>query len=273
MNPLELQARVRRNAMEQQTFLGDLLKWEKEASKKDNRLKRSSSSSSSSSVRAGGGSVPVRMTTNTTSSSTTDSLTPYHVPSEPSRSSSSSTPPPPLPSSQRNDRGENEKRLGNQAFQEGAFQQSIVHYTRSLGYFSVEQGKDTVLVALYANRALAHLKLHQHTQAERDARQALHIDPSYTKASLRLSLAYMHQGKLRAALDELLKADSLLPLPCSSAENEKGRRKLEKAIQQQRTKVEEQLRTAIVQAPFIWRLGREEEGQQASFPPSWLNKR
>jgi len=75
MNPLELQSKVRHNALEQQSSIKELLQWEKEADQRDNSLKRrqkkqkkavrSTSSNLHLPVRAGGGSISIQNQRNT----------------------------------------------------------------------------------------------------------------------------------------------------------------------------------------------------------------
>ena len=70
MNPLELQNKVRYNAMEQQSSIKELLKWEKDAQKKDELMKRkvkrikkvknSSLTSTNIPIRASGGLIPIK---------------------------------------------------------------------------------------------------------------------------------------------------------------------------------------------------------------------
>ena len=87
---------------------------------------------------------------------------------------------------------------GNLAFQHGLYAESIEKYTEALKL------KDDEPV-LYANRAMAYLKLKQFKQAESDAQKCIDLDKSFLKAYDRGAMAAANLGKFSEALHILEK--------------------------------------------------------------------
>lgn len=107
------------------------------------------------------------------------------VKAQPSRPSSSS----PEPST-----SQGWKDRGNKLFQAGEYSSAIECYSRSIDI------QPTCLS--YANRAMAHLKLRNHSQAEVDCSAAINIDDMYVKAYQRRATARKEQSKLLEAAED-----------------------------------------------------------------------
>ncbi len=67
----------------------------------------------------------------------------------------------------------------------------------------IEAGGGSVL---YANRAMASLKLHDYKSAEADSTKSLELDPSFIKAWQRRGAARKALGRLREAAEDLEQA-------------------------------------------------------------------
>ena len=88
-----------------------------------------------------------------------------------------------------------EKSKGNDHFQSKEYEQATLCYSRSLAY------NDTN-AAVYANRAMACIRLSNLCQALSDCFSAIEIDPSYTKAIARKGMIHHKCGRfLEAKLD------------------------------------------------------------------------
>jgi small glutamine-rich tetratricopeptide repeat-containing protein alpha len=83
---------------------------------------------------------------------------------------------------------------GNKAMARRDFQEAVDKYTEALRLTPSN-------VIFLSNRAAAYSSLRQHEHAIEDARAAIAIDPSYSKAYSRLGLAYYALNKPKEALD------------------------------------------------------------------------
>ena len=88
------------------------------------------------------------------------------------------------------------KLQGNDAFGAARYEEAVGLYTDALGH-APRNG------VLYANRALALLKLHAHAEAEEDCDAALLLDPSNVKAMLRRAQARHATEQYDLALEDL----------------------------------------------------------------------
>ena len=98
---------------------------------------------------------------------------------------------------------EQAKAAGNEAFKAADFGLAVTHYTTSLS------AKPTAVV--YANRAMARLKLRQHAEAEADCSQAIALDGQYMKAFQRRAAARRALGRLLPAVEDAEAALRLEP--------------------------------------------------------------
>ncbi|XP_014247279.1 small glutamine-rich tetratricopeptide repeat-containing protein alpha-like isoform X2 [Cimex lectularius] len=110
------------------------------------------------------------------------------------------------PESSEQDKKEAEKLKteGNSAMNSNLFSEAIALYTKAISH-------DPKNAVYYCNRAAAHSKLHNYTQAIVDCKIAIEIDPSYSKAYGRLGLAYCGLEDYLNALDNYKKALQLEP--------------------------------------------------------------
>lgn len=83
------------------------------------------------------------------------------------------------------------KKIGNEKFGTGHFQEAIKYYTKSLEH--------TPTAPVYGNRAFCQLKLENFGAAILDADKALALDPSYAKAYYRKGSAYAAMNKWKLA--------------------------------------------------------------------------
>ena len=102
-----------------------------------------------------------------------------------------------------------ERERGNGEFKKGNFSAAAKSYTRCLGL------KSKNYVA-FSNRAMAYLKMKEFVKAEADSSCALLINPAHVKSLVRRATARSQQGKLRAALADLLSAQAAEVAPSKS---------------------------------------------------------
>jgi len=88
------------------------------------------------------------------------------------------------------------KANGNAAFGAARYEEAVGLYTDALGHAPRN-------AVLYANRALALLKLNAHAEAEEDCDASLLLDPGFVKALLRRAQARHAQENFDEALDDL----------------------------------------------------------------------
>jgi len=92
---------------------------------------------------------------------------------------------------------------GNELMRQNKYEEAIEKYSEAI---------DVVPVATYyCNRAAAYSKLTQHEDAVKDAKAALELDPSYSKAYARMGFAYLNMNKLTEAEDAYSNALRLDP--------------------------------------------------------------
>jgi tetratricopeptide (TPR) repeat protein len=119
---------------------------------------------------------------------------------------------------------------GNSEYRAGNFAAAVKSYTRCLG---IRSGN----AVAFSNRAAAFLKLKEYSKAESDCSSALAIDPGHIKSLTRRAAARTAAGQHRAALADLLRANSLDPAAG--------------AIRAELSKARELLRNAVARAPFV----------------------
>lgn len=99
---------------------------------------------------------------------------------------------------------EREKRKGNECFKANEFEDSILYYSRSI---FVRPSNAVV----WANRAMAYLRLKQFDKAEADCTEAIRLDPTYIKAISRRAMTRHKRGKYREAAKDYHMAVKLEP--------------------------------------------------------------
>eukprot|EP00936_MAST-01D_sp_MAST-1D-sp1_P001332 g1332.t1 len=123
-----------------------------------------------------------------------------------------------------------EREAGNSCFRDGNFHEAAKHYTRVISI-------NPANVLALSNRAMAYLKLKEHSKAERDCCAALRIDGTHVKSLSRRAAAYNATGRHHAALFDLQRALELEP---SS-----------KSVRVEHRKTVDRLRSAIRAAPRV----------------------
>lgn len=117
---------------------------------------------------------------------------------------------------------------GNEEFRQGKYAAAVECYTRGLA-------SDEDNAVLYANRAMAQLKLKTYREARADAQRAVELDPKYVKAHNRLATALTALGEYKAAISSWEAVVRLEPdNKQARTELEATRRKLEQHLEQQR---------------------------------------
>jgi DnaJ family protein C protein 7 len=106
------------------------------------------------------------------------------------------------------------KEEANSQFSSGRFTEARNLYTRALSVMIGDDNDSTrllmddmqdkqLIAALYSNRAATNLNLKEYNACVDDCRSAIAIDPTYTKAYVRLSRAYIAQGQFERACQAL----------------------------------------------------------------------
>eukprot|EP01064_Diplonema_japonicum_P033249 TRINITY_DN6507_c0_g1_i1.p2 TRINITY_DN6507_c0_g1~~TRINITY_DN6507_c0_g1_i1.p2 ORF type:complete len:466 (+),score=126.40 TRINITY_DN6507_c0_g1_i1:3055-4452(+) len=164
---IEIQQDIKHKAEDYRAFLDDLKIWENDIKKKDTSVCKKSKIEADY--------PPVRGTVNE------DVL----LKQEESR--------------QRDDPVLREKALGNEFFKKGKYNEAIKHYSKGIGC----DPDDSNVHLLYANRAMASLKLEKWADAEDDATKCVQSNRTYTKGFFRRALARKGSGKLKEAITDL----------------------------------------------------------------------
>ena len=81
-----------------------------------------------------------------------------------------------------------ERIKGNESFRTAENEEAVRCYTNSLAY-------DCESAAVFANRAVAYIRLQVYDLAEEDSSAALVLDPNYVKAYSRRGLVRFKRGK------------------------------------------------------------------------------
>jgi tetratricopeptide (TPR) repeat protein len=81
-----------------------------------------------------------------------------------------------------------EKTKGNESFRVAENQEAIAYYSRALAYHPRA-------AVVWANRAMAYIRLELFDLAEQDSSVALLLDPAYVKAYSRRGLVRFKRGK------------------------------------------------------------------------------
>lgn len=238
MDPaLKVQTQIRQNAEELSAFLGDLGKWEQQVGRRDEALRGKkprerpqAAEEPQAPDRSHPESVALPAAAPVRGDSHTVSLTPASI-------AGSFVPPPAgaaVPKASRQVSGLDpeaaQRERGNLEFRSGDFAAAVKSYTRCLG-----MKPDNV--AAFSNRASAYLKLREFGRAESDCSSALRVDPSHLKSLVRRASARNALGRHRAALQDLLAAQSLEPGSAS--------------IRAEVSRTREMLRSAVNRAPFV----------------------
>jgi tetratricopeptide (TPR) repeat protein len=103
------------------------------------------------------------------------------------------------------------KAAGNAFHVEGKYRKAYTKYSEAIKI-------DSTNAVLYANRAASALSMKEYLDAGSDAKQAVDLDPTYTKAWVRLGKAFQGVGSWAPSESAYEKALSLLPGECSAQE-------------------------------------------------------
>lgn len=123
---------------------------------------------------------------------------------------------PPEVSPEKKAEAEKLKAEGNTLLREEKLEEALDCYSRAIAL----DGRNPIF---YSNRAAVHCRLNNFQQAISDAKHALKIDPSYSKAYARLGMAYASLGQHEEAQNNYARAVELEP------ENENYRSNLQLA--------------------------------------------
>jgi len=122
------------------------------------------------------------------------------------------------------------KRLGNEAFKNGLFDQAVEHYTEAIQRLDAEGLEDEVAVC-QNNRAAAFQQLGDHRRVEEDCTQALSVLPKKSTSAVK---ALIRRGLAREALelykDALADMTTALQLDSRSSIASKARNRLQKLV-------------------------------------------
>lgn len=234
MDPaLRVQTQIRQNAEELSAFLGELGQWEKRAGERDEALRRRlERQRGPAEPRERFEPAPPRESDSTPSERVEGSgpLTPATI----AGSFVPSAAVPVVPRAARQisslDAEAAQRERGNEEFRAGDFSAAVKSYTRCLG---MTRGN----VTAFSNRAAAYLKLREFAKAEADCSSALRLEPAHLKSLVRRASARNGLGRHRAALQDLLAAQTLDP---SSS-----------GIRLELSRTREMLRNAVNRAPLV----------------------
>ena len=90
------------------------------------------------------------------------------------------------------------KEKGNEFFKQGKWEEAVECYTKGLQH-------DSLNAVIFANRAMALLKLQKYGAAVSDCDCSIELDDTYTKAYLRRATAHLKLGKKKEALADFKK--------------------------------------------------------------------
>ena len=142
-----------------------------------------------------------------------------------------------MPREQRHFLAAREKQKGNECFRAQEFDEAHARYSKAIDFLEAgSRGEPRcspalgrTLAVVYANRAMAGLKLKQFDSADQDCTVALRYDPSYTKALSRRGMSRHRRGMY---LDAIADFETAL-------EMEPGNRQVEALLKQSRVKYDE----------------------------------
>lgn len=115
-----------------------------------------------------------------------------------------------------------EKQKGNECFKVQENEEAVLYYTRSMAF-------DDSNAVVYANRAMAHLRMKSFALAEQDCSRAIELDPTYVKAWMRRGMTRFRRGKYDQAVADFEQALALEP----------GNKEVEKLLHKTRSKWQE----------------------------------
>jgi len=126
-----------------------------------------------------------------------------------------------------------EKNKGNECFRAGENEEAVLYYSRSLAL-------DNSSAVVFANRAMANIRLNNFDQAVDDCTQALEIDPTYVKALSRRGMVHHRCGRYSLAEADfrqcLVRDPENKEIASLLARSEQKRRELSGDIKHQQTK-------------------------------------
>uniref|UniRef100_K3WSW6 Uncharacterized protein n=1 Tax=Globisporangium ultimum (strain ATCC 200006 / CBS 805.95 / DAOM BR144) TaxID=431595 RepID=K3WSW6_GLOUD len=97
-----------------------------------------------------------------------------------------------------------EKQKGNECFKVNENDEAILYYTRSMAF-------DDSNAIIYANRAMAYLRIKSFAAAEQDCSRAVLLDPTYVKGWTRRGMTRFRRGKYAEAIADFEEALRLEP--------------------------------------------------------------
>lgn len=112
-----------------------------------------------------------------------------------------------------------EKQKGNECFKVQENEEAVLYYTRSMAF-------DDSNAVVYANRAMAHLRLKSFALAEQDCSRSIELDATYVKAWMRRGMTRFRRGKYDQAVADFEQALALEP----------GNKEVEKLLHKTRSK-------------------------------------
>lgn len=115
-----------------------------------------------------------------------------------------------------------EKQKGNECFKVQENEEAVLYYTRSMAF-------DDSNAVVYANRAMAHLRMKSFALAEQDCSRAIDLDATYVKAWMRRGMTRFRRGKYDQAVADFEQALALEP----------GNKEVEKLLLKTRSKWQE----------------------------------
>ncbi|KAK8792292.1 hypothetical protein WA171_002544 [Blastocystis sp. BT1] len=130
------------------------------------------------------------------------------------------------------------KEEGNRLFKKGDYTSAVQSYKMSLRYCPLEDEYNKDRAIFMGNMAAAQIELKQYEDAIESASQAIQNNPSYVKAYIRRSQAYLETDKLDECLADY---DKILELDKSMTSYRSKRQELAKRIDERNEKLKQEM--------------------------------
>lgn len=168
------------------------------------------------------------------------------------------------------------KQKGNDAHKSGDNKTAVKHYTEGIN--QDPENKNTASV-LYANRALAQMKLGNHREALTDLDRAIALNEKYAKAYLRRGDCKMELGDPQGATIDYQQANTLDPslgatkkINDAHKESKKASRKdYYKILDLQKTATEDEIKKAYRKLALKWHPDKNQETEEKRVKKFFVN--
>ena len=127
---------------------------------------------------------------------------------------------------------------GNELYKKGEFEAAIENYKGSINYCPLDECFNKERAIFFCNMGAAQIELKQYEEAVESCTRSAEMNPSYVKAYIRRSQAYLALEKLDDCLADY---DKILELDPSLSQYESKRKRLAKQIEERNEKLKEEM--------------------------------